>query len=320
MNNSFGLEEGERGGWEKILGLDGRDTLHHKNEIGEMKLWHERGIAAGKRKREREREKYLIKADKAVHIEVVTDLTSEAFIAALTRFVSRRGLCLNLYSDCGTNFLGASSHLKKKELNHFVNQQSIRFHFLPPSAPHQGGLWESAVKATKNHLRRVMGTQILTLTEFITLLIKVEAMLNSRPLTPISSDPSEVSALTPGHFLIGRHLQSVPENDFSESPLNRLSRWQTVQALFQRLWKRWHKEYLHTLQQRSKWTIAKDGLKEGNLVLIQEPNAPPLVWPLGRVIATFPGEDGIVRVVQLRTTKGILSRPAIKVFPLPLDA
>lgn len=273
---------------------------------------------------------FVCMATKAMHLEVVDDLTTEAFIASLTRFVSRRGRCNHIYSDCGTNFVGARNTLQKlinstlfskesqAKLHHHTTSQEITFHFNPPAAPHQGGLWESAVKGVKHHLRRVMGETILTLMEFITLTHQIEAMLNSRPLTPLSSDPTDLSALTPGHFLIGAPLTSVPEPDHQEVPLNRLKRWQQVQALQQRLWKRWQLDYLHTLQQRFKWHQNSQNIKVGDLILIHDTST-PLTWPLARVIKLHPGEDGVVRVVDIKTQNGTLTRPVVKVFPLPCN-
>jgi len=267
---------------------------------------------------------------KAVHLEVVTDLTAESFISTLTRFVSRRGLCSDIFSDCGTNFIGADSSLRKivettiysqdsrQKIQTFSSLKGINFHFNPPAAPHQGGLWESSVKNVKYHLRRVMGNTILTLMEFITLLTQIEAMLNSRPLTPISNDPSDLRALTPGHFLIGAPLASVPEPDLSAVPDNRLKHWHQVQAFHQRIWKRWHQEYLNTLQQRTKWTQKSKNLQVGDLVLVQL-NTPPLTWPLARVTAVNPGSDGVVRVVNLKTSNGNLTRPSHKLYPLPME-
>ncbi|XP_054260373.1 uncharacterized protein LOC129000536 [Macrosteles quadrilineatus] len=266
---------------------------------------------------------------KAVHLEVVTDLSVDSFIAALKRFVSRRGLCAHLYSDCGTNYVGASKQLNKTfqnfiderntqdALTNFALDHSINFHFQPPAAPHQGGLWESAIKSSKYHLKRVIGDQILTLMELITLVTQVEAVLNSRPLTALSADPSDITALTPGHFLIGTSLVAVPEVNVSDIPDNRLKHWQTVQALHQRFWRRWHQEYLHQLQQRKKWIKPNKNLEVGDLVIIHDPKTPPLLWPLGRIVKTSPGADGIVRVVSIKTSRGIFCRPATKVYPLP---
>ncbi|XP_054278870.1 uncharacterized protein LOC128997273 [Macrosteles quadrilineatus] len=218
-------------------------------------------------------------ATKAVHVEVVTDLSSDAFIAALTRFVSRRGLCSDLYSDCATNFVGADNALRKlvkspnqTQIQVFASQNGIKFHFNPPAAPHQGGLWESAIKGIKYHLRRV----------------------------------------------IGAPLAAVPEADLSDAPQNRLKHWHLVQSLSQSIWKRWHLEYLHTLQQREKWHYPTKNLKVGDLVLIHQPT-PPLTWPLARITEVFPGKDNVVRVVHLQTANGQLTRPVHKVFPLPCN-
>lgn len=270
---------------------------------------------------------FICFATKAVHLEVVTDLTSDAFIAALTRFISRRGLVNNLHCDCGTNFVGAAAALQRcfknllqsPSLQHFAQENQISFHFLPPHAPHQGGLWERAVRSAKFHLHRVIGTQILTYEEFTTLIARVEAMLNSRPITPLSADPSELEPLTPGHFITGGPLTSIIEHQLTDISPNRLHRWQLVQAFSQHLWHRWQKEYLHTLQQRSKWNVSGSNITIGDLVVLHEPNTPPLSWKLGRITAVNPGADGIVRVVHLRTSSGTYSRPAVKVSRLPLS-
>lgn len=274
---------------------------------------------------------FVCLSTKAIHLEVAMDLSTDAFLDTLTRFISRRGLCSDIYCDCGTNFMGAAAKLKRLQstlskspnftnaITKFTAEQYMNFHFSPPAAPHIGGLWESAVKCAKHHLTRTIGKQILILTDFITLTTKVEAILNSRPLVALSNDPSDLMALTPGHFLTGQALVTLPEQDLTDVPTNRLKHWQQIQALSQRLWKRWSVEYLHTLQQRTKWTSPSENLRIGDLVIIHDPQSRPLSWPLGRVIDTHPGKDGHVRVVTLRTASGILSRPAVKVFKLPTE-
>lgn len=232
---------------------------------------------------------FICFSTKAIHIEIVTDLTSDAFIGALTRFVSRRGLPSHIYSDCGTNYIGAASQIRRlmkdflqedatqRSIQHFSSQNSIMFHFSPAKAPNFGGLWERSVQSIKYHLRRVIGTQILTLEEFTTLCTNVEAILNSRPLTELSADPAEVDVLTPGHFLIGTALTSLPQRNHLDTNVNRLRRWHMIQAFTQHIWKRWKAEYLHTLQSRSKWTSQKKPLQEGRLVVVHDDNAPPLL-------------------------------------------
>ncbi|XP_054283927.1 uncharacterized protein LOC129000882 [Macrosteles quadrilineatus] len=267
-------------------------------------------------------------ATKAIHIEVVSDLSTDTFIAALTRFISRRGVPSDLYLDNATNFVGASNHLNKviktliqnestkSKLHDLSSEYSIKFHFIPPSAPHQGGIWESGVKSMKTHLKKVIGNRILTQEEFQTVCTRIEAILNSRPLCPLSTDPSEIEVLTPGHFLIGRPMVALPELNYEELPLNRLKRWQAVQSITQQLWKRWKIEYLHTLQQRAKWVTHHPNLEINDLVLLHG-NSPPQSWPLGRIIATHPGTDGVTRVVTVRTSNGVFKRPVVKVSPLP---
>lgn len=267
-------------------------------------------------------------ATKAVHLEVVSHLSTEAFLAALQRFVSRRGLCAELFSDNGTNFVGAARHLREVQtfLNSSDNQDTlssllapdgITWHFNPPSAPHFGGLWEAGIKSTKHHLYRLVKEQPLTYEEFTTILIRIEGILNSRPLCPLSTDPHENDPLTPGHFLIGSPLLQVPEEDLTETPTNRLTRWKMTQKITQHFWKRWSHEYLTTLQDRSKWAVPKQSFEPGDLALIYDERCPPGQWLMGRITEVHPGKDNIVRVATVNTKKGPLRRPVHKLVAFP---
>ncbi|XP_030760561.1 uncharacterized protein LOC115885714 [Sitophilus oryzae] len=137
---------------------------------------------------------------KALYVELVSDLTTHAFLAALRRFIARRGRCNQIFSDRGTNFVGAKSEILKCTEDACV-EENLTWTFNPPSSPHFGGLWEAGVKSFKTHLFRVIGDQRLTYEDLYTVLVQIEALLNSRPLCPLSSDPNDLSALTPGHFL-----------------------------------------------------------------------------------------------------------------------
>lgn len=196
-----------------------------------------------------------------------------------------------------------------------MTNNHIVFHFIPLRAPHFGGHWERAIQSAKNHMRRVIGDQILTIEEFNTLCCCIEAMLN---ITPLYSDPSEMNVLTPGHFLTGGPLVTLPDLDRTEITLNRLNRWQLVQSFSQHIWKHWHNEYLHTLQHRSKWIKPHKNLEKGDLVLIQEDNTPSLQWRMGRVSKAISGKDNIVRVVEVITAKGCITRPVTKLAVLPV--
>ncbi|CAH0564505.1 unnamed protein product [Brassicogethes aeneus] len=259
---------------------------------------------------------FICFATKAIHLELASDLSSEAFLAALRRFIARRGRCSQIFSDCGTNFVGAN----KQILSYFKTaaaSESLKWSFNPPSAPHFGGLWEAGVKSVKTHLYRVIGEQILSYEEFYTVLTQIEAILNSRPLCSFSVDPNDVRALTPGHFLTLEPLSCLPDPDLQSVPLNRLSRWQLLQRMHQDFWARWHAEYLHTLSQRIKWTSESCPIKVGSVVLLKNELSPPLQWRLGRVETLHPGKDGVVRVVTVRTNLGTFKRPVVKVCPLP---
>jgi hypothetical protein len=273
---------------------------------------------------------FVCMATKACHIELVSDLTSKAFIAALSRFVSRRGHCQNIYSDNGTNFVGAQKELSQlyELLKDSVQQEAIcnaltpmkiQFHFIPPRAPHFGGLWEAAVKSTKFHMNRIVGNTPLYFEELATVLSKIEAILNSRPLVPSSDDPEDTSALTPGHFLIGRPLVALLEPNYQDVPTNSLRRWQLLQKLTQHFWNKWSSDYLTSLQRRSK-VAGITTIQINTMVLLKEDNLPPSQWCLGRITELHPGNDGVVRVVSVKTKNGVYKRPLVKVCLLPIPA
>ncbi|XP_055627216.1 uncharacterized protein LOC129769151 [Toxorhynchites rutilus septentrionalis] len=272
---------------------------------------------------------YVCLVTKAVHLELVADLTTQAFLASLKRFSSRRGKPSLVMCDNATNFVGARRELDEL-CTLFNNQQfqrtisaeaaesNIDFRFIPARSPNFGGLWESAVKSFKTLFKRTIGTHTLLYDEMQTVLTQIEAVLNSRPLTPVSNDPNDYEALTPGHFLIQRPLTAIPEPDLDDIPVNRLSAWQRTQYFMQCLWKKWSAQYLSNLQNRTKWTKERDNLTAGTMVLLKDENLPPLKWQLGRVVELHPGSDGNIRVVTVRTREGIYRRAISKVCILPI--
>jgi len=144
--------------------------------------------------------------------------------------------------------------------------------------------------------------------------------MNSRPISPLSSDPSDLEPLTPAHFLICGAMSLPSEIDISQENPNGLRRWKYVQFLTQTFWKRWHKEYLPQCQIRGKWTAVKRTLKNDDVVIIKEDNAPPTKWKLGVIINVHPGKDGIVRVATVRTATGNeMRRPVVKLCRLPVQ-
>lgn len=232
--------------------------------------------------------------------------------------------------DNAKNFVGA-----KREVGElaklFKNQQfqeaivreavkdSIEFRFIPARSPNFGGLWEAAVKSFKSHFKRTIGIRVLTHDEFVTVLVQIEACLNSRPLTPLSSDVNDLEVLTPGHFLVQRPLVSLAEPSYKDVPENRLSMWQRAQEFVRRIWEKWSTQYLSTLNSRSKWTRERNNLAVGTMVLLREENLPPLKWLMGRVTEVRFGSDGNVRVAVICTKDGIYERGISKICILPIQ-
>ena len=207
---------------------------------------------------------------------------------------------------------------KRSKLINFNLEEKITWHFIPPYAPHFGGLWEAAVKSAESSLYRVTGGASLRYDELQTQLVQVEAILNSRPLYSLSEDPNDLQPLTPSHFLIGAPLTFFPEPSLDNSAFSCLSRWQRVEKMRQDFWSRWLKEYLHTLQHRTKWRKNNTTANEGQLVILKQANTPVLSWPLGRIESINPGNDGIIRAVKIRTNKGSYSRPVTEICVLPI--
>ncbi|XP_076298577.1 uncharacterized protein LOC143217822 [Lasioglossum baleicum] len=274
---------------------------------------------------------FVCLSSSAVHLEIATDYSTNGFITAYKRFISRRGICATLSSDCGTNFIGADKELRNlfqassKEAaalanilaEHYTND-GTRWKFNPPSSPHFGGKWDAAVKSVKFHLKRVIEDTGLTYEEFSTLHSQIEAILNSRPLCPLSDDPTDPSALTPGHFLIGTVLTTTPEPAIIDLPNSRLSRWQLLRQMLERFWKRWSAEYLQHLQ-ISKRQRRSDAFKIGSLVLVADERYPPSKWALGWIIDVHPGQDNLVRVATVKTQHSVYKRPIVKLVVMPIS-
>ena len=202
---------------------------------------------------------------KAVHLEVVSDQTTPAFQASLKRFISRRNCPKHLYSDNGPNFTGAKNELKRlytwlrsektdTAIQHYLlEHHGVTWHNSPPASPHFGGLWESAVKSMKKHLRRIMGKTLFTFEELTTIACQVEACLNSRPILPLTSHSQDgLMTLTASLYLLYQTPTSYPEDPRMPENLDLLKRFHQCQAIVQHFWLRWSREYLYSLQARTK--------------------------------------------------------------------
>lgn len=146
--------------------------------------------------------------------------------------------------------------------------------------------------------------RILTYEELNTVLHLIKATLNFRLLSAMSSDPNDFTPLTAGHFLTMEPLVAVPSpyKEESQTHFSTHKRWSLMQQIHQHFWFRWKKEYLHQLQEKSKWNRQVPNLKIGDLVILKE-STPPLTWSTARVIDTISGTDGNVRVAQIHTSR-----------------
>lgn len=271
---------------------------------------------------------FVCMATKAIHLEPVCDLTTNGFLRTLQRFVSRRGLCSDIFSDNGTNFVGAEHKIRRiteltsaNEFKNYLLENAIKWHFIPARSPHMGGIFEAAVRSAKHCLKRVACNIHFTYEEFHTLLCRVEAILNSRPLTPLSNDLEDLDVLTPGHFIIGSAMCALPQRTDYANVKNPVERYELLQKIISDFWCKWSKDYLNTLQQRNKWQVnSASNVSVGDLVMIKEDNIPPQCWPMGRIINLHPGSDGVVRVVTVKTAKGDFKRALNQVAILPVDS
>ena len=214
-------------------------------------------------------------ATRAVHLEVAPSLETDDTIMVLRQFLNRRGPPDVIFSDNGTNFVGAVRELRDaqaqwrlQQIEERLQQDNIKWVFQPPAAPHMSGVWKRLVKMAKRHLSALIGSGLVSDFELRTLFAEVEGIVNSRPITPVSSDPQDLEALTPNHLLLQRKVSRLPLGIFVKEACLRRRRWRKVQFLADCFWKRWLREFLPGLQPRQRNLRATQNVKVGSLVLV----------------------------------------------------
>ena len=265
---------------------------------------------------------------RAVHIEVVPKLDSDSCLNAIARFIARRGKPRTIISDNGTNFVGANKEMRayiaewnEQAIEERLLQEEITWKFNPPAAPHFGGVWERLVRSCKKAMYAVLGTRSVTEDVLSTTMCLVEQILNGRPLTPVSSDVSDLNALTPSDFLIGRESKCLPYIPAAEQFVDHRKLFKQAQAYADLIWNRFRKEYVPLLNSRSKWQAsASKTLDEGDLVWLIEDSDKRGHYHLGRVLEVFPGADGVIRSSRVQTKDGVYKRPIVKLAPVLHDS
>lgn len=262
---------------------------------------------------------------RAVHMEVVHSLSTESCIMAIRRFISRRGPPKEFYTDNGTCFQGASRELKEEIENRnetlasTFTSTNTSWKFIPPSAPHMGGVWERLVRSVKVATGAVLDAARKPDDETLeTVLLEAEAMINCRPLTFVPLESEDQEALTPNHFLLGSSsgVKILPTASVDNRATLRSS-WKLAQFISEEFWRRWVKEYLPVINRRCKWFVETRDLEVGDLVMVVN-GASRGQWLRGRVQQVFAGKDGRVRQALVRTSTGVLRRPAVKLAVLDI--
>ncbi|XP_044175355.1 uncharacterized protein LOC122958515 [Acropora millepora] len=247
-----------------------------------------------------------------------SDLTTDSFINAVTRFVARRGPPRVIYSDNGSNFREAETDVVRalktwdqERIGRELLRRAIQWYFNPPAPSHLGGVWERLIRSVRKILHAMIGEHLVNEETLVTFLVEVEKILNSRPITRVSSDSSDLEPLTPNHILLLRHNPCSAPIEFEDSDKFQ-ARWKRVHILANEFWARWVKEYLPMLQERQNWLKQRRNFKVGDLVIMKDPNIPRGQWPKALVQETFPDSDGVVRQVLVMSATGVFRRDVRK--------
>ena len=270
---------------------------------------------------------------RAVHLESTVALDTDSFILALRRFVGRRGPVRSIRSDNGTNFVGADNEMKRamKEMDHqrirgyllseFCDWEWVDWEFNPAMASHMGGVWERQIRTVRSVLSSLLIEHAARLNDesLRTLLVEVEAIVNSRPLSTETLSDNTVEPLCPSGLLTMKTKVILPPPGvFQQTDVYCRRRWRAVQYLANEFWTRWRKEYLLALQERQKWGTVRPNLDVGDVVLLVDDEVKRNKWPMGRILEVFPSDDGLVRKVSVKVSGSDtpLSRPVVKVVLL----
>lgn len=279
-------------------------------------------VSIGRRREKRWCALFTCMTIRAVHLELATDLSTDAFILCLRNFMNIRGVPRRIRSDNGTNFVGASKELKDAIdlLDHAAiqNELSIKrveWIFNCPSNPEAGGCWERLVQSVKRILAVTLKEAAPQVDTLRSLLLEAANIINSRPLTHLPVENDEEEPLTPNHFLLGSSNSTQTPGPFDEHLCLR-KQWRIAQAMKNHFWKRWVQEYLPDLTRRAKGYEEQPILKVGSLVLICEPLLARGEWRRGRVIEVYPGMDGRIRTALIKTADGEYKRPVTKLAVL----
>ncbi|XP_067945018.1 uncharacterized protein [Watersipora subatra] len=264
-------------------------------------------------------------ASRAIHIEVIDDMSADAFINALRCFIAIRGPIRQIHTDRGTNFIGAANELRKalaessnSKLSMYAQENNFDFVTNIPHSSHMGGVWERHIHTIRSILNSILmnSSNRLDTSTLRTFLYETMAIVNCRPLTAQNSEDKFTTALSPNQLLTMKSKVVLPPpGKFDQTDAYSRKRWRVVQSLANTFWSRWRKEYLQTLQARQKWTEASPNIEIDDIVILKDETKHRNHWSLARVIATIPSKDGLVRKVKLLMADSNMNSKGKRVSP-----
>lgn len=269
-------------------------------------------------------------ASRAVHLETVNSMSTDAFLNAYRRFICRRGPVRRLYCDNGTNFVGGQGALKlaMKEMDENRiktdllkdNCDWIDFEFNVPQASHMGGIWERMIRCARSALTGLLVANGQQLDDELlrTLMCEVEEIINSRPISVCDMTHTNLlEPLTPNLLLTQKCRVVLPfPGRFARQDLYGRRRWRRTQYLSNMFWTRWQKEIVSALQERRKWTKEEPNFEVHDIVLVTEDDRPRSQWPLGRVVRVYPSGDKLIRKVRVKVGASEYDRPIHRLIML----
>ena len=269
---------------------------------------------------------------RVIHLEIVQDLSAQTFLLAFRKFAARRSLPSIMISDNGSTYLSAAEELHSlmqlPEVKEELGRRGVSWRFIPKRVPWYGGFWERLIGLTKTAIKKVLGRRHVSLPTLETITVEIEAILNDRPLTFVSSDLGDPEPLTPSHLLHGRRITILPHQDTDIDELvdptyreaSQIRKRARVQAvILGDFKKRWCHEYLTSLREYHKASGNNQRrVKKGDVVIVHD-DTPRATWKMAVVEDLIVGKDSLVRAATIRTANGTTTRPITKLYPMELN-
>jgi hypothetical protein len=308
-----------------ISGVDFTGALYHTDHTPDGPYEHKAYICL-----------FTCAVTRAIHLELVTDLSTATFLRAFRRFAARRSLPRKMISDNGSTYLSAADELKKlfdsRTVQNYLANRRVEWEFIPKRAPWFGGFYERLIGLTKLTLKKVLGRAYISADEMQTVLSEIEATINDRPLTFLSGDPTDMLPLTPSHLVNGRTVTTVPYLTLDENELNDPTfgyekeyqkRAERLGKIMVHFWQRWSNEYLMALREQDKISgkgVTENQITVGDIVLVEDSSRPRIKWNLAIVEDVKMGNDGLIRSASIKTSNGHTNRPISKLYPIETSA